>query len=97
MGPIWGRQDPGGPRVGAMNLAIWVVTWGTGSYHFDSSNAIIDINDDHEWCLSSINSKWIDLNVKSSVDYTVKMGYKGFPNTWYFPTGMKLNKNKFHI
>ena len=24
MGPIWGRQDPGGPHVGPMNLAIWV-------------------------------------------------------------------------
>ena len=24
MGPIWGRQDPGGPRVGPMNLANWV-------------------------------------------------------------------------
>ena len=24
MGPIWGRQDPGGPNVGPMNLAIWV-------------------------------------------------------------------------
>ena len=23
MGPIWGRQDPGGPRVGPMNFAIW--------------------------------------------------------------------------
>ena len=23
-GPIWGRQDPGGPYVGAMNFAIWV-------------------------------------------------------------------------
>ena len=22
MGPIWGRQDPGGPHVGLMNLAI---------------------------------------------------------------------------
>ena len=29
MGPIWGRQDPGGPHVGPMNLAIWgdVTTW----------------------------------------------------------------------
>ena len=26
MGPIWGWQDPGGPHVGPMNLAIWV-TW----------------------------------------------------------------------
>ena len=25
MGPIWGRQDPGGPHAGPMNFAIWVV------------------------------------------------------------------------
>ena len=24
MGPIWGRQGPGGPHVGPMNFAIWV-------------------------------------------------------------------------
>ena len=24
MGPIWGRQDPGGPHVGPTKLAIWV-------------------------------------------------------------------------
>ena len=24
MGLIWGRQDPGGPHAGPMNLAIWV-------------------------------------------------------------------------
>ena len=23
VGPIWGRQDPGGPHVGPMNFAIW--------------------------------------------------------------------------
>ena len=23
MGPIWGRQDPGGPPVGPMNFGIW--------------------------------------------------------------------------
>ena len=23
MGPIWGRQDPGGPHVGPRNFAIW--------------------------------------------------------------------------
>ena len=23
MGPNWGRQDPGGPHVGPVNLAIW--------------------------------------------------------------------------
>ena len=25
MGPIWGRQDPGGPYVGPMNFAILAV------------------------------------------------------------------------
>ena len=25
VGPIWGRQDPGGPHVGPMNFAIWEV------------------------------------------------------------------------
>ena len=25
MGPTWGRQDPGGPHVGPMNLAFWDV------------------------------------------------------------------------
>ena len=24
MGPIWGRQDPGGPHVGPINIAICV-------------------------------------------------------------------------
>ena len=24
MGPIWGRQDPGGPHVGPINFALWV-------------------------------------------------------------------------
>ena len=26
MGHIWGRQDPGGPHVGSMIFAIWVIT-----------------------------------------------------------------------
>ena len=25
MGPIWGRQDPGGPHVGPTNFAIWAI------------------------------------------------------------------------
>ena len=23
MGPIWGRQDPGGPLIGPMEFAVW--------------------------------------------------------------------------
>ena len=26
MGPIWGRQDPGGPHDGPMNFVIWVAS-----------------------------------------------------------------------
>ena len=26
MGPIWGRQDPGGPHDGNINFAIWDVS-----------------------------------------------------------------------
>ena len=33
-GPIWGRQDPGGPHVGPMNFAIWdVAQWGYLKLH----------------------------------------------------------------
>ena len=40
MGPIWGRQDPGGPHVGPMNLAIWVtcVCWMRVSHEFNLLN-----------------------------------------------------------
>ena len=37
MGPIWGRQDPGGPHVGPMNLAIWVVS--TQTLHIGGSES----------------------------------------------------------
>ena len=26
MGPIWGRQDPGGTLIGPMNLTIWDIS-----------------------------------------------------------------------
>ena len=26
MGPIWGRQGPGGPHVGPMNFATWDIS-----------------------------------------------------------------------
>ena len=35
LGPIWGRQDPGGPHFGPLNLAIWADTKASlpGSLH----------------------------------------------------------------
>ena len=35
MGPTWGRQDPGGPHVGTMNLVIRDV-YVAGSWHVSS-------------------------------------------------------------
>ena len=35
-GPIWGRQDPGGPHVGPMNFAIWDI----GIYASSSLNEL---------------------------------------------------------
>ena len=32
MGPIWGRQEPGGPHVGPMNFAIWVMPYFNSIY-----------------------------------------------------------------
>ena len=32
MGPIWGRQDPGGPHVVPMNLLSGGAVQGTGTY-----------------------------------------------------------------
>ena len=31
MGPVWGRQDPGGPHVGPVNFVIWVAITSTES------------------------------------------------------------------
>ena len=43
-GPIWGRQDPGGPHVGPMNFAIWVIKVAQNIFiytHFITSNTYI--------------------------------------------------------
>ena len=41
MGPIWGRQDPGGTHVGPMNFAIWDVMWALLD---DIGNKIVCLN-----------------------------------------------------
>ena len=33
MVPTWGRQDPGGPHVGPINFAIWVVFLNNPAIH----------------------------------------------------------------
>ena len=52
MGPIWGRQDPGGPHVGPMNFAIW-----------ENSSVITNVNeyDFQQACTHGRN--FVNLNV----------------------------------
>ena len=45
MGPIWGRQEPGGPHVGLMNLAIWGYIKQTQPYwHHASTNIVLTLD-----------------------------------------------------
>ena len=56
MGPIWGRQDPGGPHVGPMNFAIWdgvmvfiAMPWMSSSltyYNITASYSFVDTSRD---------------------------------------------------
>ena len=40
MGPIWGRQDPGGPHIGSMNFAIWAVTFSLVKFYFSAMQLV---------------------------------------------------------
>ena len=53
MGPTWGREDPGGPHVGPMNLAIWEAlascssnfnSWGRNKPGFNISTFSVHMN-----------------------------------------------------
>ena len=52
MGPIWGRQDPGGPHVGPMNFVIWE--------GFHVHNVIM-------WCIS-FQDPWTVVETFKEVD-----------------------------
>ena len=53
MGPIWGRQDPGGPHICPMNFAFWVI--------FDciiTAPDCISILRNSRWVLNCMNVMW---------------------------------------
>ena len=60
MGPIWGRQDPGGPHVGPMNFVIWEC--------WPSSLASIYLNDGQHRRLSGVWFIWV-LSLISPFNY----------------------------
>ena len=59
MGPIWGQQDPGGPRVGLMHFALWDDTMANSpdQFHPDPGRLekpvpLLDTKKDTVFCLS---------------------------------------------
>ena len=55
MGPIWGWQDPGGPHVGHVNLALWVLCSGQNFRNIHWPSKKLWINDS----LWDFNVRWI--------------------------------------
>ena len=80
VGPIWGRQAPGGPHVGPMNLAFWVFLAG-GASQLPHNTVILD-------CRSGW---WNETHHHSSLlngilhDDVIK--WKHFPRYWPFVWG----------
>ena len=68
MGPIWGRQDPGGSHVGPMNFAIWVIVNLAGNYFLNESDwSSRRHNGTKKWYFWKI--KVIPMNGKISSDF----------------------------
>ena len=59
MGPIWGRQDPGGPHVGPMNFAIWDSLYMTMVYIVSSKFDPFSISH----CYALCNTAWCRNNM----------------------------------
>ena len=59
MGPIWGRQDPGGPHVGPMNFVIWVGI----RYQYYKPNTIQRISESNLVSMNAVSYRIITLVV----------------------------------
>ena len=65
MGPIWGRPDPGGPHVGPMNLAIWVLNLGN----------VVGISKSHFQLLPRCNQKSPSIYFMFKLNLGKRSGY----------------------
>ena len=67
MGSTWGRQDPGGPHVGPMNLAIWDASW---KWFNLCNHAVMCLNwgGGEDWCQYGL------IYHSSSVHYSMFIG-----------------------
>ena len=87
MGPIWVRQDPGGPHVGPMNSAIWVHTIAADGFlcHQDISSH----NTDHGsqfvlfFCLFFVIDCWFQSHDSESMATTPQLSMSRVNNLDY--------------
>ena len=82
MGPIWGRQDPGGPHVGPMNFAIWE---GVDPHHKSCGSAFATKITIGEFCFLYNALKWLEwhqngLIYTASFEKCCHVVAKHFPN-----------------
>ena len=80
MGPTWGRQDPGGPHVGTMNLVIRDV-YVASSWHVSSCQTgknAFGINENHGcWRLGVARSQCLPPTPTNGVDL-ITLEYSSF-------------------
>ena len=82
MGPIWGRQDPGGPHVGPMNFAIWVV-FRTCSYNHP---------------LLNMNILEGNIHICTVISLMMSLWSKWFHFIWFAVSSLFFNSNwSYHV
>ena len=79
MGPIWGRQDPGGPHVGPMNFAIWDIMQWTSQPADRSASGISLWLSGHD--AGSVSSGWEGHTFSKSVIFVDAKTLQS-PKTW---------------
>ena len=94
MGPIWGRQDPGGPHVGPMIFAIWDVP-----YVFMDTTAIDKTN--FKWTLFLLDVYLLIHFETSLCTKHILMHYNNYIVIWFkewpktFPSWHIRNRTGF--
>ena len=95
MGPIWGRQDPGGPLVGHRNLAIWDILWCATQhiliYMQDAENLMTTDIVKYHWKRTNYLSIIPPLSKASPVQGGFILGLKH--KTWYLMNEWSITDN----
>ena len=63
MRPTWGRQDPGVPHVGHMNLAIWVVTVQVRTFSINERKRLLSMAVNVIMCAELRRTQWTQIPI----------------------------------